>query len=91
MRFFGLPSSSSSTNGRFKLSVSFVTFTVKSFWGKLLTVSATSPELPSLDSVSLTVLEDVLSTGALLDVFDDGWETDWEGVSDFSSVSTLFL
>jgi len=70
LRFFGLTSSSSSTMGRFKLSVSFNGFTVDSF-DELFTVSVASTEPPSLDSVSLEVLADVLSAVALVDTFAD--------------------
>jgi len=70
LRFFGLTSSSSSTRGRFKLSVSFNGLTVDSF-DEVLIESVASPEPPSLDSVSLEVLADVLSAGALDDTFAD--------------------
>jgi len=70
LRFFGLTSSSSSTIDRFKLSVSFNGFTADSF-DELFTVSIVSTEPPSLDSVSLEVLADVLSAGALVDTFAD--------------------
>lgn len=92
MRFLGLISSSSSfsTEGRFKLSASFVAFVANSF-DELFTVSVASPVLPSLDSVSLPDPTDVPSTDALVDAFEDGCETDWLDVSGFSSVSTVFL
>lgn len=88
--FFGLTSSSSSTRGRFKLSASFNGFVNDSF-NELFTVSVASPDPPSLDSLSLEVLADVLSAGALVDTFAVDWEIDWLGVSGFSSVSTVFL
>jgi len=69
LRFFGFTSSSSSssTEGRFKLSVSFAAFTVDSFG--LFEVSVPSLVLPSLGSVSLATPVGVLSTDALDDVF----------------------
>jgi len=70
LRFFGLTSSSSSTRDRFKLSVSFNGFTADSF-NELFTVSVASTKLPSLASVSLEVLADVLSAGTLVDTFAD--------------------
>lgn len=71
MRFLGLTSSSSSINGRFKLSVSFEVFKADSF-DELFTVSAVSLEpLDSLDSVSLELPADVLSAGALVVVLVD--------------------